>query len=60
MKLAPQSTLAARREFEKAAAEALAGLAHVLMIDYLRGWNKATNENIGLAEKALEKAYTIH
>jgi tetratricopeptide (TPR) repeat protein len=30
------------------------------MLDYLRGWNDATKENIRLAEKALAKAYMIH
>jgi len=55
----PEKTLAARREYEKAAAKAWAGLAHVLMIDYLRGWNKATPENVVLAERALQKAYAI-
>ena len=53
-------TRVARRKLEKDAAKALAELAHVLMIDYLRGWNGATKENIRLAEKALEKAYAIH
>jgi tetratricopeptide (TPR) repeat protein len=53
-------TRVARRKFEKDAAKALAKLAHVLMIDYLRGWNDATKKNIRLAEKALEKAYKIH
>ena len=58
--LSAADTRVARRKFEKDAAKALAELAHVLMIDYLRGWNDATKENIRLAEKALEKAYTIH
>jgi tetratricopeptide (TPR) repeat protein len=49
-----------RREFEQAAGEALAKLAHVLMIDYLRGWNDATEDNIRLAENALEKIHTLH
>lgn len=48
-KLTPQGTL-------KQAAEAWAKLAHVLMIDYLRGWNNATEENVRLAEEALQKA----
>jgi adenylate cyclase len=56
----PEKTLAERRQFEKDAAKALAELAHVLMIDYLRGWNGATKKNIRQAEKALDKAYTIH
>jgi tetratricopeptide (TPR) repeat protein len=54
-----QSTLAARRRFEKEAAEALAGLAEVLMIDYLRGWNNATNINILVAEQAVQKACAL-
>jgi adenylate cyclase len=58
--LSAENTRAARRKFEKDEAEALAELAHVLMIDYLRGWNDATKENIRRAEKALKKAYTIH
>ena len=58
--LSAADTRAARRKFEKDAAKALAELAHVLVIDYLRGWNGATKENIRLAEEALDKAYTIH
>ena len=58
--LSAADTRVARRKFEKDAAEALAELAHVLMIDFLRGWNDATKENIRRAEKALKKAYTIH
>jgi hypothetical protein len=49
-----------RRKFEKDAAKALAKLAHVLMIDYMRGWNDSTKENIRLAEKILENAYMLH
>jgi tetratricopeptide (TPR) repeat protein len=55
----PEKTLAARREFEKAAAEAWAGLAHVLMIDYLRGWNNPSDDNIQRANDALQKADAI-
>jgi tetratricopeptide (TPR) repeat protein len=55
----PEKTRAARRDFEKAAAEAWAGLAHVLMIDFLRGWNNATHENVAVAEKALQDADAI-
>ena len=55
----PQSNLAARREHEKAAAKALAGLAHSLVIDFLRGWNSATNINILMAEQAVQQAYAL-
>jgi tetratricopeptide (TPR) repeat protein len=55
----PQSNLAARREHEKAAANALAGLAHSLMIDFLRGWNSATNINILMAEQAVQQAHAL-
>jgi tetratricopeptide (TPR) repeat protein len=64
-KLTPQNTLAARRELEKAvaldpnSAEAWARLAHLSMTDYLRGWNSATEANIGEAEQYLQKAYAI-
>lgn len=52
----PEKTLAARRDYKKAAAEAWAELAHVLMIDYLRGWNNASDANIVQAKDALQKA----
>src|SRR6516165_12554620 len=55
----PQSNLAARREHETAAAKALAGLAHSLMIDFLRGWNSATNINILMADQAVQQAYAL-
>jgi TolB-like protein/Flp pilus assembly protein TadD len=64
-KLSPQNTLAARREFEKAvaldanSADTWAGLAHVLMIDYLRSWNNTTEELVVRAEEAVQKAYAI-
>src|SRR5271165_37826 len=45
-------TLTARRE-------ALAELAHVLMIDYLRRWNGATKANIRLAKKHLDEVRKI-
>jgi tetratricopeptide (TPR) repeat protein len=63
--LSPQNTLAARREFEKAvaldanSADTWAGLAHVLMIDFLRSWNNATEEQVVRAEEAVQKAYAI-
>lgn len=57
--LCAKEALDDRRKFEKNAAEALAGLAHVLMIDYLRGWNNATNINILVAEQAVQKAYAL-
>jgi adenylate cyclase len=58
-----QSTRAARGRLEALVtktAEDWAELAHVLMIDHLRSWNGATQENIGLAEKHLKKAYAIN
>src|SRR6516165_9725788 len=55
----PQSNLAARREHETAAAKALAGLAHSLMIDFLRGWNSATNINILMEDQAVQQAYAL-
>ena len=55
----PQSNLAERREHEKAAAKALAGLAHSLVIDFLRGWNSATNINILMAEQAVQQAHAL-
>jgi adenylate cyclase len=64
-KLSPQNTLAARRELDNAAArdpnsaETWAELAYVLMIDFLRGWNNATYDNVVLAESAVQKAYAI-
>jgi|SRR6516165_8349469 tetratricopeptide (TPR) repeat protein len=58
-KLSPKHTFDKRREFERKAAEACAEVAHVLIIDYLRGWNKATKKNIRLAKKALRKAYDL-
>lgn len=57
--LSAENTLDERRKFEKSAAKALAGLAHVLMIDYLRGWNNATNINILVAEQAVQKACAL-
>lgn len=57
--LSAEETADERRKFEKKAAEALAGLAHVLMIDYLRGWNNATNINILVAEQAVQKACAL-
>ena len=58
-KLSPDDTREKRREFERKAAEACAEVAHVLIIDYLRGWNKATKKNIRLAKKALRKAHDL-
>jgi adenylate cyclase len=64
-KLSPQNTLAARRELDNAAArdpnsaETWAELAYVLIIDFLRGWNNATYDNVLLAESAVRKAYAI-
>ena len=64
-KLSPQNTLAARRELDNAAArdpnsaETWAELAYVLMIDFLRGWNNASYDNVVLAESAVQKAYGI-
>jgi tetratricopeptide (TPR) repeat protein len=55
----PEKTRAARRDFEKAAAEAWAGLAHVSMLDFLRGWNNASEKNIVEAKEALQKSDAI-
>jgi adenylate cyclase len=57
--LSAKDTLKARRKSERAAAAALAELAHVLMIDYLRGWNAATRINILMAEQAVQKACAL-
>ncbi|MBV8088233.1 MAG: hypothetical protein JO139_01430 [Alphaproteobacteria bacterium] len=64
-KLSPQNTLAARRELDNAVArdpnlaETWADLAYVLMIDFLRGWNNASYDNVILADSAVQKAYAI-
>jgi tetratricopeptide (TPR) repeat protein len=42
-----------------AAAKAWSELAHVLMLDYLRGWNNASEANIEQAKDALKKADAI-
>jgi adenylate cyclase len=54
------STRAARYKLEalgRESAEDRAELAHLLMIDYLRGWNGADEANIGRAEEYLRKAF---
>jgi tetratricopeptide (TPR) repeat protein len=64
-KLTPEKTLAARRALEGSlavdpnSAEAWSELAYVLMIDFLRSWNNATQEVVAQAEEAVQKAYAI-
>ena len=63
--ITPEHTLEARQLLEQSvrldpnSAEAWAELANVLMIDYLRSWNNATNNSISLAKQAVQKAYAI-
>jgi adenylate cyclase len=64
-KVTPENTLAARLALEKSvardpdSAEVWGELANVLMIDFFRDWNDATEENIPHAEDAVQKAYAI-
>jgi adenylate cyclase len=64
-KVTPENTLAARGALEKSvkldpnSAEAWSELANVLMIDFLRNWNNATEEQVERAEEAVQNAYAI-
>jgi len=61
-KITPDNTRAARRALEKSleldpnSAEAWSQLAYVLMIDFLRNWNNATQETVEQAQEAVQKA----
>jgi adenylate cyclase len=62
-KITPENTLFARCDLERSlardpnSAEAWGELANVLMIDFLRNWNNATEEQVARAEEAVQKAY---
>ena len=64
-KLTPENTLAAREFLEKSlaldpySANAWSQLAYVLTTDYMRTWNRAGEEVLKQAEKAVQKAYEI-
>jgi adenylate cyclase len=62
-KITPENTLFARCHLERSlardpnSAEGWSELANVLMIDVLRNWNNATEEQVARAEEAVQKAY---